>query len=415
MAELALYGNSKEPIFPFAQVKGKLDWVQEMLAKCEDDWDEWEKFPDRLNIILVFSRARTSTLVDRDFLSEYKELVRRLNKVLKSVGAEHHTLTIVRRGNGGSKAPAFITCKQSPRFIWRSRPSTLDVGRNLDYIAAGHCVRDRTEETGKLTFIETETGAIFICEIVLLKYLNAPGASAKFTQFNDARASVMNDAFTQLGFPYRAVWELDTPDKQDAVMRVMTQLTPPDEDWWRQNIRWVNQIHGTKESYSIYPVSSFSVDCNYCQMWPIISTTYLLGDKYKRDTDSKSSYNVGDLIGPLHSIFVEVDDVVNSDDFSGDPNAYAKELVQRVEELVRNLPAPKVDENVVSGRKPKGFQERLLGCFVVERMRNFIRFVGEGRCSSIRLRTKVSESGIWGQLETPPKAASTFFHDTYNQ
>ena len=150
MTELALYGNSKEPPFPFAQVKGKLDWVQEMLAKCEDDWEEWEKFPDRLNIILVFSRARTSTLVGYEFLSEYKALVQRLNKVLKSVGAEHHTLTIVRRGNGGSKAPAFITCKRSPRFIWRLRPSILDVGRNLDYVASGHCCRNRTEQTGSL-------------------------------------------------------------------------------------------------------------------------------------------------------------------------------------------------------------------------------------------------------------------------
>jgi hypothetical protein len=47
-----LYGNSKEPRLPFDLVRGDLDWVREMF---EDNWDEWENFPDRL-ITLVLSR-----------------------------------------------------------------------------------------------------------------------------------------------------------------------------------------------------------------------------------------------------------------------------------------------------------------------------------------------------------------------
>jgi hypothetical protein len=143
-------------------------------------------------------------------------------------------------------------------------------------------------------------------------------------------------------------------------------------------------------------------------MWSIISAIYLLGDKYKRKTTSTSSYKVEDLIGPLHSIFVEVDDVVNSDDFSGDPNAYAKELVRRVEDLVWNLPPPHVDESVVTVRKWKGYHERLSSCFVVERMRDLISWVGEGRYVRPCWKTKTTESGIF---ETPPKSANMFFHD----
>jgi hypothetical protein len=145
------------------------------------------------------------------------------------------------------------------------------------------------------------------------------------------------------------------------------------------------------------------------------TATYLLGDKYKRKTTATSSYDVKDLIRPLHSIFLEIDDIVNSDDFSGDPNAYAKELVQKVEEIVRNLPPPDVEEKVVSPRKWKHCQEACLSsCLAVERMRDFIRWVGEGRYISPHRKKEMSERSIEGELETPPKSANRFFHDPWN-
>jgi hypothetical protein len=181
-----------------------------LLSQAEENWDEWERFPDRLNIVLVFSRARTSTIIQHQFLSVHTQLINRLNSLLKSVGAERHTMTIVLRGTGLSK-PAFITCKHSPRFIWRTRLSTLDVGKNLDYFAAGHCCGELMEERGTARAIETQTSACLISEVVLMKYLQNPESWDRFSQFNNAKIRTMNDASTQLGLPYQFVWEFDCP------------------------------------------------------------------------------------------------------------------------------------------------------------------------------------------------------------
>lgn len=53
MAELNLYGNTTEPAFPFYLVKDKLQWLKQLSSQAEENWDEWERVPDRLNIVLV--------------------------------------------------------------------------------------------------------------------------------------------------------------------------------------------------------------------------------------------------------------------------------------------------------------------------------------------------------------------------
>ena len=330
MAELNLYGNKKEPTFPFDLVKDRLEWLKQLLSRAEENWDEWERFPDRLNIVLVFSRTRTSTIVEPQFLSEHTELINRLNSILRSVGAEHHTMAINLRGTGISR-PAFITCKRSPRFNWRVRLSTLDVGKNLDYFAAGHCCGDRTEGRGTVRVIETQTSACFISEVVLLKYLHNPESWERFSQFNDAKIRTMNDAFTQLGLPYRCVWEFDRPSTRESFRNVMNQSNPPDEAWWRKNIRWVNQIHPLSINHYLYPVSNFSPDCDYRRRWPIITKLYVLSETYKRIPDSSNSNGI---VHSLWSIFAEVDLLVNGTEFSGDPHEYAVELERKMEEIV---------------------------------------------------------------------------------
>lgn len=396
MAELNLYGNSKEPEFPFDLVRGKLDWVRELLAKAKNDWDEQEKFPHRLNIILVFSRARTSTLVAHSFLSEYKQLINRLNELLKSVGAEHHLLTVVRRGNGGYMAPGFITCKRSPRFIWRSRPSHRDVGRNLDYLAAGHCSRKARDEIGTARVIEIQTGAIIITEIVLLKYLQHPNAKKRFNEFNDAKVRTMNEAFERLELPYRFLWEFDTVEKQDSIRQVLSQQIPPDENWWKTNIRWVNQIHYPIGAIAIYPISSFSLDCDYRQYWPIISTVYCLGVKYK-GSPADNSYDLHSLTIPLYNIFIEVDNIVNHNKTLDDPKVYAENLANRVEGIVATFKM--IDRGRVAAPKYKTpLLNQLCDSILLSRIRSLVKVLKEGRMCHARKRLRTF---IWEELEAP--------------
>ena len=91
-----------------------------------------------INILLVLSRARTSTMIVSDGLSVYSDFVSRLNSTLNSLppssGATHHRLEIVQR----TKAAFFVVCSRSPRFIWSRSLTQQDVGRNLDFCGPGH-------------------------------------------------------------------------------------------------------------------------------------------------------------------------------------------------------------------------------------------------------------------------------------
>jgi hypothetical protein len=203
-------------------------------------------------------------------------------------------------------------------------------------MAAGHCIRNINDETGTVRVIEIQTGTTIITEVVLLKYLQVPDENKRFTEFNDAKIRTINDAFEQLELPYRFFWEFDTIAKQESIQRILSQETPPDDEWWRTNIRWVNQIHPPRGAIAISPLSNFSLDCDYRKHWPIISTTYHLGWKYKRPPDD-GSYNLHDLLSHLYYIFIEADSAVNSNEMLDDPKVYAERLVKRVEDVIARL------------------------------------------------------------------------------
>jgi len=308
----------------------------------------------------------------------------------------------VLRGTGLIR-PAFITCKRSPRFIWHPRLSTLEVGKNLDYFAAGHCCGERTQERGTVSVIETQTSACLISEVVLLKYLQ-PDSWEKFSRFNDAKVRTMNDAFAQLGLPYRVVWEFDCPSIRDSFRRVMNQSSPPDEVWWRKNIRWVNQIHPISADHSLYPVSNFSVDCDYRGRWPIITMLYALSEKYKRIRDS-SEFNVN----CLWDIFTEVDLLVNGKEFSGDPIEYAANLQRRMAEIVAsNSTFTRIEMPLEV--KPRGISRlRMWSHIIVSRVDEWKRRLSQANW--FRKRSNRLERGApWKGLDAP-ESANTFFLD----
>jgi len=138
MAEQALYGNNDEAPFPFEQICGRLSWLPVYLND-HTSYPSYDLAP-LLNTVLVFGRARTSTLQDRRQWNEVHSLTKRLNSALESIGALHHTIELVLRGRHNF----FVTCSHSPRFNWKLAPSAL----NFRLIGLVHLVEIRPNHVG---------------------------------------------------------------------------------------------------------------------------------------------------------------------------------------------------------------------------------------------------------------------------
>ena len=105
MAELLLYGNDKEPEFPFEAIRG-MAATSEILREGEVSWledflqehivDPGEDLQPMLNTVLVFARARTSTVQSASSWKKVSLLVKRLNIAAKAVETSHHRIELVR-------------------------------------------------------------------------------------------------------------------------------------------------------------------------------------------------------------------------------------------------------------------------------------------------------------------------------
>lgn len=185
MAEQALYGNTHEPPFPFERIKEKLQWLPAYLS--ENIRNTAFDLDPLLNTILVFARARTSTLQHIPMWTMLDDLLRRLNAAAASVGAGHHRVELVPRGRGQG---LFVTCRRSPRFNWTLNPSHLDVGRNLDFFAPGHWDPDPLQRRCSVQFVEKGSLQSIMAETVLLKYLKDQDTLAELHKFNRTRGVV---------------------------------------------------------------------------------------------------------------------------------------------------------------------------------------------------------------------------------
>ena len=110
----------------------ELRWLGPYLK--EQMTGKWEDVRCLLNTVLVFARARTSTFQNMSCWAQVAKLCHRLNATADKVGASHHKIELVRRG----PTCFFVVCSNSPRFIWNVFLSHRDMGKNLDYFAAGH-------------------------------------------------------------------------------------------------------------------------------------------------------------------------------------------------------------------------------------------------------------------------------------
>src|SRR5271154_821889 len=146
MAEQALYGYKDDPVFPYEYVAKHISWVPQFIDNLTPfrGHEVYQScaYHSLLNILLVFCRARTSTIInhhsyDPSSLKTHQRFIARLNGVLDNVpdgNGRVHRLEIFRY----TRAIWFVTTKNNPRFIWKRRLTHREIGLNLDYYGAGH-------------------------------------------------------------------------------------------------------------------------------------------------------------------------------------------------------------------------------------------------------------------------------------
>ena len=282
MAEKALYGNVAEPPFPFEHIAPRLSWLPGYLPAvyeaCNPDTATDTLFP-LLDTILVFARARTSALYHIKYLVACRKLASLLNAELELLGQQalHHRVEVVRRG----RSLFFITCKHSPRFNWKTHLTHLDVGRNLDYSAAGEIFAPPYPPRGVHQFIErTLMWPIFV-DIVSLETLKNKTYSEESKRFNEAKQELLNDVMRRLALPYRFKWVLVTPERAENAIPAMMNKIPPSREWWEDNCVFADGV-GIRDFRGWLPLFC-SFACKFDKYWPMIQYMYNFVRVYYRE------------------------------------------------------------------------------------------------------------------------------------
>jgi hypothetical protein len=242
MAEAALYHYTDDPEFPFEQVRDLVSWIPQffhrVIPNCSKDLSEAEVRRNLLNILLVFTRSRASTLI---FLNTsrppmykiLKSFVNQLNSVLNLVPngkGKPHLLEIVRY----NARVWFVTSRYSLRFIRKQKLNHREIGLNLDLYAVGHVAwPSQIPEgvpRGTSSFVELTGSAHWgiIAESVFPDYLD----KSAFQDFNERKENLFNSSMNGLGLPYRFKWLWDPEYIEQQVKETMENCQPPPQIWW---------------------------------------------------------------------------------------------------------------------------------------------------------------------------------------
>jgi hypothetical protein len=116
MAEAVLYGNRDQPELPYEELAPYLTWVPDYISSRtrRRAYDELESFIYSLlvDILLVFSRSRTSALHDGQYRPVLEEFIENLNAIQHKIpGNTVPELQSIQTDRG-----IFIFCKDSKRF-----------------------------------------------------------------------------------------------------------------------------------------------------------------------------------------------------------------------------------------------------------------------------------------------------------
>ena len=305
MAEQVLYHNFEEPEFPIHDVAKKLGWlpayIDDILVENKYSSDRTDIFSTLIDTVLVFTRARTSVFHNMRQHDICMSLTSRLNSVLQAIDATHHSMELVRRGSN----IFFITCSRRPRFIWKSRLTHREVGRNLDYFAAGHFLRPPFPPRGTISFVERESLTSLIDEIVYLDYVADKTDWERLVAFTSAKEALFNSVMDSLNLSFRFKWIFDCPEKHVEVSRVMKNPFPPSQEWWEKHCVWVDGFGNDDVVLEMGGPMFCNFNTRFREFWPLIQRTHQCIMEYRRVEFWEASQGEGywkettDLIGEI--------------------------------------------------------------------------------------------------------------------
>jgi hypothetical protein len=300
MAEAALYDFHEDQVFPYALAAKHLNWVPEYITTLTPDRiTDPHLYGDLLNVLLVFSRARTATFTGQIKSSAeiLPRFIQKLNAVLDLVpGGDRHVLEIFRY----ERQNWFITSKYSPRFIWKRHLTHRQVGLNLDYYASGHLGRHK-EARATVHWVETSRPTLYqvFAEVVNLDYI--PDLSA-LKSFNDRKENLINSSMARLGLPYRFQWFWQSAVSQHEFSTMMKSRHPPPREWWEKNYYAVN-FPTTVRLLCFPPIAFCSIDSRYAEFWPFVQEIHDWTSKYKVLDCDASPEQLSPYLGELEALF----------------------------------------------------------------------------------------------------------------
>lgn len=278
MAEAALYDYQNDPEFPYTFVNPHISWIPNFInlrtpARGYDNLQA-NMYHSLINILLVFCRARTSTIVIHTYSESspstiYCTLVNRLNDILDRVPngeGRLHRLEIFRY----TRFIWFITTKYSPRFIWKRNLSHREIGLNLDYYGAGHLrsTREESHPTKTVAFIEISGNAQIgmVIENLFLDYVIDLSHAEDFFRRQE---ELFNSSMSQLDLPYRFKCFYQTADStQEAIIKVLQQTEPPSDSWWQNHVYFINVP--MEPGIPLRYMTFCSANSHYKRFWPLI-------------------------------------------------------------------------------------------------------------------------------------------------
>ena len=320
MAERALYNNLSEPEFPFTEVKTHLEWLPsycDSVIHGPDGNIEPHIFDVVINTVLVCVRARTSTVLcpyvcpvssgRQTCIRVMSTLVERFNHILRHINAQQHYAELYLP----YKANYFVVCKRNPRFNWLFE-SQVDIGRNLDFFAAGHIVGHPFPPRGCIRIYERETLLCVYAEIVLLDSLSE-NIWNKLKDFNNRKESLYNETMTSLGLPYRFKWVFANMERRpvEFISKVVSGDTPPSEKWWDDNCLFVA---GLAHDDTFNGQSFCTFTSRYREFWPLIQRAYTFCTKYRNlkfDLMQKEDSTAEAFWNNVSKIFGEIKDAMS--------------------------------------------------------------------------------------------------------
>jgi len=271
MAEEALYDNLNEPKFPFELVAKNAEWLAgelEAASLKESPYAHYE-FELLLNIVFVWTRARTATWWGNFSYEKANSLVASLNAILEEAGEEatYHRLELVPRLDG----MFWVTCRNSPRFNWKSRPTHLEIGQNLDFFGAGHVFDNPGPSGGRVgvDYVERITGRQIIAEVVSYDMLLADPASLdRFKVFCYRKEALFNKTMERLGLKYRFKCHICYPQDIETIQPVMNSSIPPTQEWWDDHFHILN----SPNQHVIIQYCRF--ESQYSDNWELVRYVY---------------------------------------------------------------------------------------------------------------------------------------------